>query len=91
MDAALNAAVSLGPNPVAAGRELQLRGTNTGNGELTLHLFDASGRAVRTYPGQQVAGAWTATLPTDGLAPGFYSLRVELNGRMVTRRVVVAP
>ena len=91
MDAALNAAVSLGPNPVAAGRELQLRGTNTGNGELTLHLFDASGRAVRTYPGQQVAGAWTATLPTDGLAPGFYSLRVGLNGRMVTRRVVVAP
>ena len=91
IDAALDAAVSLGPNPVAAGNDLRLRGANTQNGKLDLRLFDASGRIVRFYPAQQVAGAWTASLPTEGLAPGFYTLRIGLNGRMVTRRLVVTP
>ena len=91
VDAALNAAVNLGPNPVAAGTDLRLRGTGTGSGDLALQLYDASGRAVRHYPSQRVTGEWTALLPTDGLVPGFYTLRVGLNGRMISRRLVVTP
>ena len=50
-----------------------------------VQLLDALGRAVRT----QAANSAALTLPTAGLAPGVYLLRVEYASGAATRRVVV--
>ena len=50
-----------------------------------VQLLDALGRAVRT----QAANSAALTLPTAGLAPGVYLLRVKYATGAATRRVVV--
>ena len=50
-----------------------------------VQLLDALGRAVLT----QAATSAALTLPTAGLAPGGYVLRVEYAGGAATRRVVL--
>ncbi len=90
-DATLDAAVSVSPNPVVSGAPLTITAAATGGGQLNVQLFDLSGREVMRQPNRQVGDQFTVTLDTPDLAPGIYLVRLSLEGRLVTRRIVVTP
>jgi len=72
------------PNPSSSGLlTLKLNGV-AGTGHAA--LLNALGQLVRTQP---LSAAPEQTLPTRGLAPGLYTLRVETNGLVLTRKVVL--
>ena len=91
IDAALDAAITLAPNPVRGGQELFVGGRDLGiSGQLRYELIDATGRVLQRRENVPVTSAgFTANLPTAGLAKGMYFLRIQLNEKLVTRRVVV--
>lgn len=91
VDAGLDAAVSVSPNPVSAGGTLSLRGTDLGSGSLSLQLYDAAGRRVKHTDRIAVTGKWSEELDIAGLSAGIYTLRISLDGRSVSRRIVVTP
>jgi hypothetical protein len=72
------------PNPSSTGQlTLKLSGINAA-GQAT--LLNALGQVVRTTA---LTGTAEQTLPTRGLATGVYTLRVEANGQVLTRKVVL--
>ena len=74
--------------PVPARDVLHLRLSNAGGGPCHVALLDALGRVVRAQ--DVAAGQGTPTLPTAGLPPGAYLLRVAFaTGPPAYRRVVV--
>jgi|AntRauTorckE5430_2_1112549.scaffolds.fasta_scaffold04231_2 hypothetical protein len=93
IDAALNAAISVVPNPISAGRELLIAGRDLGeSGQLTYELIDAAGRVLFSRENLTVGGAgFTERIATDKLTAGIYFLRLRLNDKLVTKRVVVTP
>ena len=77
-------ALTVFPNPSSTGQlTLRLAGLG-GPGRAT--LLNALGQQVRTQPLAATAGQ---VLPTRGLAPGVYTLRVEVAGQVLTRKVVL--
>jgi hypothetical protein len=78
------------PNPVAQGRATVRFGVEDAR-PVTVALFDAMGRRVRTlYQGTPDAGRLTVTtLRTDGLASGVYFVRLVGDGFQATRRLTV--
>lgn len=93
IDAALNAAITVIPNPITTGRELLIAGRDLGeSGQMTYELVDAAGRILFSRENLTVAGAgFTERVATDKLTPGIYFLRLRLNDKLVTKRVVVTP
>jgi len=91
IDAALDAAITASPNPVSAGRELLVTGRDLGrNGSMSLELIDAAGRVLVSRESINVnAAGFTERVPTEGLPTGVYFLRLRLNNRLVTKRVMV--
>ena len=61
-------------------------------GRVVMRLFDVSGRLVRT-PVDEVLGpgAYSAPIPTAGLAGGVYFYRLEAAGKSLSRRLAVLP
>jgi hypothetical protein len=78
------------PNPVRDSAQLAL-GLERG-GQVTLAVYDLIGRRVARVPPQPLAaGAHRLALPTGGLAPGLYLVRVTAGGRVLaTARLVRA-
>ncbi|WP_157975835.1 zinc-dependent metalloprotease [Lewinella sp. IMCC34191] len=91
MDPALDAAIAINPNPVAPGQSFLVTGNRLGHGTADWQLYDAAGRIAKEQRGIQVTGDLSATVPTNDLTPGIYFFRLSLEGRMVTRRLVVTP
>jgi hypothetical protein len=93
IDAALNAAITVAPNPVSGGQELRINGRDLGlNGNLTYDLIDAAGRVLVTRENLPVAAAgFNERIATGTLPAGVYFLRLRLNEKLVTKRVVVTP
>lgn len=93
IDHALDAAITVAPNPVHGGRVLRISSRDLGTtGTLNLELIGASGRVVVSRPGLSVsANGFEQTIETGSLPQGVYFLRLRLNDRLVTRRVVVTP
>ncbi|MGB3799759.1 MAG: T9SS type A sorting domain-containing protein, partial [Lewinella sp.] len=79
------------PNPVSPGQSLLVSGSRLGRGTVNWQLFNATGRVATEQRGIEVAGDLSATIPTHDLTPGIYFLRLSLNGKMLTRRLVVTP
>ena len=73
------------PNPVAAGAPVTLRVDSAGG--VRAEVFDVLGRHVLTLAAE--FGASTLFVPTVGLAPGAYVVRVVGAGGAVSRTVVV--
>ncbi|MEM1117159.1 MAG: T9SS type A sorting domain-containing protein [Bacteroidota bacterium] len=65
------------PNPTASGATLQVRLAEAG--AVTVSVYDALGRRVRSLEAGVVAADTPAALavPTAGLAPGAYTVRVD--------------
>jgi len=93
IDAALNAAVSLVPNPVAGGNDILLNGRDLGlSGKMNYELIDAAGRILVSRENVTVTAAgFSERIETTGLSAGVYFLRLRLNEKLVTKRVVVTP
>ena len=92
MDPQLNAAIVLSPNPVSSGQSIQFSATNTGTGLLSYQLVDPSGRVITERSNlRTVGGSFQERIEINGLAAGLYFLRLTLDGRLVTRKVVVTP
>lgn len=83
------------PNPLRAGRATMLRFGLASRADVSLALFDASGRRVRTLArGTRDAGEHAAAFDgRDGdgraLPPGVYLARLQAAGRTALRRVIV--
>jgi hypothetical protein len=93
IDAALNAAITVAPNPVAGGQDLRINGRDLGlNGNLTYDLIDAAGRVLISRENLPVAAAgFNERIATGNLPAGVYFLRLRLNDKLVTKRVVITP
>ncbi len=91
IDAALNAAITVAPNPVAGGQDLRINGRDLGlNGNLTYDLIDAAGRVPTSRENLPVAAAgFNERLATGNLPAGVYFPRLRLNDKLVTKRVVL--
>jgi hypothetical protein len=74
------------PNPTAGGARLRLR---AGGERVTATVYDAVGRAVAVLDEVLVAGETALDLPTAGLAPGVYVVRVAGETFVESRRLTV--
>ncbi|MBO0356419.1 right-handed parallel beta-helix repeat-containing protein [Hymenobacter sp. BT186] len=79
-----SAALSVFPNPSATG-QLTLRLTEL-KGAGTVELVNALGQRVLAQP---LAATGEQQLSTRGLATGLYTLRVQVAGQVLTRKVVL--
>ncbi|MEM7786479.1 MAG: zinc-dependent metalloprotease family protein [Bacteroidota bacterium] len=76
------------PNPTRGAATVPFGLAEAGAARLT--LVDLLGREVAVLSeGELPAGDAQAALPTAGLAPGLYVVRLEAGGRVLTRRAVV--
>ncbi|PPK86005.1 putative secreted protein (Por secretion system target) [Neolewinella xylanilytica] len=91
IDPALDAAISVSPNPVSSGSQLLVAGNHLGRGKVDLQLFDPTGRVVYERQGLQISGSLSAEVPVDGLSAGIYFLKLSVNGKLLTRRIVITP
>ncbi len=93
IDAALNAAISVAPNPVSGGQALRINGQDLGqSGKMTYELIDAAGRVMLSRENLSIrANGFNETIETLGMPAGVYFLRIRLNEKLVTKRVVVTP
>lgn len=93
IDEQLNAAITIAPNPVSGGRELRISGTDLGtSGTMNYQLIDASGRVLRSQGNIAVGSfGFDERLDTGSLSAGIYFVRIRLNNKLVTRRIVVTP
>jgi len=93
IDPALNAAITVAPNPVLGGQDLRISGRELGtSGEMTYELIDAAGRILLSRANIAVSAAgFNERIETEQLPAGMYFLRLRLNDKLVSRRVVVTP
>ncbi|TXF90719.1 T9SS type A sorting domain-containing protein [Neolewinella aurantiaca] len=93
IDAELNAAITVAPNPVSGGQELRIDGQDLGqSGNMTYQLIDAAGRVLVSRENVSVTSAgFNERIETAGMPAGVYFLRIRLNDKLVSRRVVVTP
>ncbi len=91
IDAALNAAITIAPNPVSGGQALRIDGRDLGqSGKMTYELVDAVGRVLLARENLSVSAAgFNERIETQDLPTGVYFLRIRLNEKLVTKRVVV--
>ncbi len=89
VDATSQGLGAVAPNPVTVSTTVPFSLTEPV--AVTLDLFDAGGRHVRTLAdGRFLPGKYTAELPTTGLANGAYLLRMTAGGKVYTQKVIVA-
>ena len=86
---ALHAQIRLFPNPASASFHIQLPALSS-NAPVSAVLINTLGQTVRTQqlnaaPGQPI----DAECSVRGLAPGVYTLRLNVEGVPVTRKVVI--
>ncbi|WBA42065.1 T9SS type A sorting domain-containing protein [Hymenobacter canadensis] len=82
--------VSVFPTPHLGGPlMLRLRGAEAGVAAVQVALLNALGQQVLRQQLAVRGGALEQTLPVQGLAKGFYTLRVQVGEHTVTRKVVL--
>jgi len=83
------AVLGLRPNPVVEG-DLQVEFSLAGDAPARIDLIDVRGRSVLQRDlGDLPAGSHRVALPSAGLAPGVYIVRLSQHGRARSARVVV--
>ena len=88
--AAANAVFALGdvsPNPSAGATRISLDAPATGTARV--EVFDALGRRVASADVAVAAGRSRLDVPTHGLAPGTYGVRVRLGEAFATKRFAI--
>jgi len=75
------------PNPATDAAQINV--TVPQDEQLTLELFDNTGKLLRTQQQQVGAGVQTLELDVDGLAAGLHVVKLQTNRKSVYRKVVV--
>ncbi|NQX92626.1 MAG: T9SS type A sorting domain-containing protein, partial [Flavobacteriales bacterium] len=75
------------PNP--ANENLNISLNMAEGGVLQMDLMDISGRTVQTRTINASSGTNTITENVSGLAPGLYQMRLMINGKAVTSKVII--
>lgn len=78
---------AVAPNPTTGMASLRIRQASAGAVAVT--VFDALGRQVGAVADASPGTDVTIALPTAGLAPGAYIVRVEADGKVMSRRLTV--
>ena len=82
--------VEVYPNPVGAGQLLNIELSTSEDSDLSLVLFDVTGRELTTiFHGRMTAGEQMIKLETTSLNSGLYLIRLTQNGEVSTHRFVV--
>lgn len=92
MDAELDAALTVFPNPVTAGQSsIRISATELSDANsMYLELIGLDGRNIKAIQGiPVVAGRLQFDLPISNVPAGIYFLRMQQGNRLVTRRVVI--
>jgi hypothetical protein len=78
------------PNPFNGETRIRYRIATDGGGAVSLRVFDVLGREVATLVAEPKApGAHTAVWNAGSLPSGVYMIRLDGNGRSVTRKAVL--
>jgi hypothetical protein len=89
-DAASQGLAQVTPNPVTAG-EARLPFTLTESSDVTIDLFDVTGRHVAgLVDGRYVPGHYSIALPVQELHSGAYLARMVAGGRIYTMTIAVS-
>ncbi|NJC25309.1 zinc-dependent metalloprotease [Neolewinella antarctica] len=93
VNAALDAAITVAPNPVAGGQTLRVSGENLdAGGELNYQLINTAGQVLVNRSGIQVSAFdFEENIDVSNLPAGVYFLRLRMNDRLVARRIIVTP
>ncbi len=92
IDPELDAAIVLSPNPVVGNRAIQVSADNTGTERFSYQLLSPAGQVIAQQEHlRTVGGSFHERIETTGLPAGVYFLRMTLDGRLVTRRLVITP
>ncbi len=78
--------VSIYPNPLNEGANLMLTGLD---GDVSVSVFDASGRVVWTRQLQSVSSQTSLPDFRDGLSAGIYSILIQSDKGRLTKKLVV--
>ena len=87
--AAIQAGISVWPNPAEQVDAVNVRLSNLGTGTAVITLTDALGRSVVTKEATLDNGIAETTISIKHLPAGVYSLRARANGGTVIREIVV--
>jgi len=80
--------LTAGPNPFSGRTELRYALPRAGS--VKLAVFDLAGRPVaRPVDGYKQAGRYSATFNARNMAPGVYVARLETNGQLLTRKLIL--
>lgn len=77
------------PRPARAGASIRFAVTNAGAGSMVLETVDVRGAVLRREAREVPAGGGSVELPTRGLAPGVYWVRVRDTAGTTTTRPIV--
>jgi hypothetical protein len=75
--------------PVPASGVLNIRISNRGPENLSMHLLNPTGQTVRTIEAVSIDGEISVALDISGLQKGPYFLRISSSGRHVCRKVII--
>ncbi len=79
------------PYPNPADESLTIHYELTQNATVKLHIYDVAGRLVETLvSGEQTAGRHSVNWDSSMAATGVYLLRLEAEGRAITKRAVIS-
>ncbi len=77
------------PNPLSRGNVLNLIWDSSESGELSLDLFDVSGKQVYQNNYSFYNGNNNITIPTEFLGSGMYIVKVSVENKILTKRIII--
>lgn len=81
-------AMNLFPNPTDANSTLQFNMPQTG--KLQIEIIDMLGRkAEDIYNGEMPVGEQQIFMPTENLSRGIYMVKLTIDGKTVTKKLVI--
>jgi len=85
-----NGNLSIYPNPVRSGENLNIKYSLTRGGDTNIAIYDIQGRAITTLKkGQQSAGSYEYAIPSYKLKTGVYFVTIKSNNTIILSKKVL--
>jgi hypothetical protein len=78
--------VTVAPNPFNNHILIDIKSDKSG--QATVQLFDVLGKNIASYPLSISSGSNTVNLPTSSIQAGVYLLKINMDGKSLTRKVM---
>jgi hypothetical protein len=79
--------VKIYPNPATSQATISLNLVNESS--IQLSVSDAAGKVISTKNYGKMTGNWDINLNTNNLNAGIYLIQLEINGAIVTKRLII--